>query len=75
MVSLTLRPFYRLVKSALYRLNRRLDEPLARSALLGTKKCLSPRSGIELPPCGFPSSGLVAMPIELFLLVICSGVK
>ena len=75
MVSLTLRPFYRLVKSALYLLNRRLDEPLARSALLGTKKCLSPRSEIELPPCGFPSSDLVAMPIELFLLVICSGVK
>lgn len=69
MVILTPRPFYRLVKSALYLLNRRLDEPLARSAPFGEKKCLSPVPTIELPLCGFPAFGLVTVPIELFLLV------
>jgi hypothetical protein len=74
-VSLTPGPFYGLVKSALYRLNRRLYELLARSASLGEKKCLSPLSAIELPLCGFPSTGLLTMPIELFMIVLCSGVK
>ena len=75
MVSLTPRSFYRLVKSALYLVNRRLYEPPARSAPLGEKKFLSPLSTIELPLSGFPASGLVTMPTELFLLVLCSGVK
>jgi hypothetical protein len=74
-VILTPRPFYRLVKILLYLLNRTLDVPLARSAPMGDRKCLSPLSGIELPLCDFATSGLVTMPIELFLLVLCSDVK
>ena len=75
MVNLTPRPFYRLVKNPLYLLNRRLDEPLARSAPLGEKKRLSPLSAIDLPLWGFPASGLDTTRIEVFQLVLCSGVK